>query len=236
MPGLATWGLIKATTLLQQANPAYEKAGAVATESVGAARVVAALNAQADAAARYESHLGEAEKHATRNQWRISFASGGLFGSMFFMYAFGLWFGAYLIASSTDDAMKKYPPPSGLTDPLDATWGAHANHSAALCFDAKTGDFYEGDARLACACALDYSLLPAGDGSDGGALANPNCGCGYSGRLRRRLRAQRGKLALPSGGTVMVFFSVLFGGFMSGRGRVHREHRQGASPRTSCTR
>ena len=29
--GLATWGLIKATTLLQQANPAYEKAGAVAT-------------------------------------------------------------------------------------------------------------------------------------------------------------------------------------------------------------
>jgi len=28
--------------------------------------------------------------------------TGGLFGTMFFMYAFGLWFGAYLIASSTD--------------------------------------------------------------------------------------------------------------------------------------
>ena len=216
--GLATWGLIKATTLLQQANPAYEKAGAVATESVGAARVVAALNAQADAAARYESHLGEAEKHATRNQWRISFASGGLFGSMFFMYAFGLWFGAYLIASSTDDAMKKYPPPSGLTDPLDATWGAHANHSAALCFDAKTGDFYEGDARLACACALDYSLLPAGDGSDGGALANPNCGCGYRvGGFAADSGLNAGSSPCVSGGTViMVFFSVLFGGFMFG--------------------
>jgi hypothetical protein len=51
-------------------------------------------------------NLGEAERHSTKNQWRISFANGGLFGTMFFMYAFGLWFGAYLIASSTDQAMK----------------------------------------------------------------------------------------------------------------------------------
>ena len=216
--GLATWGLIKATTLLQQANPAYEKAGAVATESVGAARVVAALNAQADKAARYESHLGEAEKHATKNQWRIAFASGGLFGSMFFMYAFGLWFGAYLIASSTDDAMKKYPPPPGLTDPLDEVWGAHANHSAALCFDSKTGDFYEGDARLACACALDYSLLTAAGADGGGALANPNCGCGYRvGGFSADSGLNAGSSPCVSGGTViMVFFSVLFGGFMFG--------------------
>ena len=214
---LATWGLIKATTLLQQANPAYEKAGAVATESVGAARVVAALNAQADAAARYESHLGEAEKHATKNQWRISFASGGLFGSMFFMYAFGLWFGAYLIASSTDDAMKKYPPPPGLTDPLDPTWGAHANHSAALCFDSKTGAFYEGDALLACACALDYSQLPAADNGDG-TLASPNCGCGYRvGGFAANSGLNAGSSPCVSGGTViMVFFAVLIGGFMFG--------------------
>ena len=209
--GLATWGLIKATTLLQQANPAYEKAGAVATESVGAARVVAALNAQADAASRYESHLGDAEKHATKNQWRIAFASGGLFGSMFFMYAFGLWFGAYLIASSTDDAMKKYPPPTGLIDPFDPTWGAHANKSAAVCFDSKTGDFYEGDAMLACACSLDYAMFDS-------ELRSPNCGCGYRvGGLAADSGLNAGSGPCTSGGTViMVFFSVLFGGFMFG--------------------
>jgi len=52
---------------------------------------------QGRAAARYEAHLSEAERHSTANQWRISYANGGLFGSMFIMYAFGLWFGAYLI-------------------------------------------------------------------------------------------------------------------------------------------
>jgi ATP-binding cassette subfamily B (MDR/TAP) protein 1 len=207
---LATWGLIKATTLLQQANPAYEKAGAVATESVAAARVVAALNAQAAAAARYESHLGEAEAHATKNAWRISFANGGLFGSMFFMYAFGLWFGAYLIASSTDQAMKDYPPPAGLIDVADATWGAHANQSLALCYDSKTGERYEGDALLTCACALDYALLPTDE-----PLSNPNCGCGY--RVGGVASFDPGNSPCVSGGTVlMVFFSVLFGGFMFG--------------------
>ena len=90
--GLAL-GLDQATTLLQQANPAYEKAGAVATESVGAARVVAALNASRRGGA-VRVAPGRGGEDATRNQWRISFASGGLFGSMFFMYAFGLWFGA----------------------------------------------------------------------------------------------------------------------------------------------
>lgn len=205
---LATWFLIKATTRLQQANPAYEKAGAIATESIGAARVVSALNSQASAASRYESHLGEAETHATKNQWRISFANGGLFGSMFFMYAFGLWFGAYLIADSTDQAMKDYPPPVNLTNPLDATWGAHANQSLAFCYDSKTGKQYTGDAYLTCACSLDYALLET-------PLTNPNCGCGY--RVGSIGSLNAGSSPCTSGGTViMVFFSVLFGGFMFG--------------------
>lgn len=204
---LATWFLIKSTTRLQQANPAYEKAGAVATESIGAARVVAALNSQATAASRYESHLGEAEVHATTNQWRISFANGGLFGSMFFMYAFGLWFGAFLIADSTDRAMKDYPPPAGLTSITDSTWASHANQSLSICFDSKTGKQYTGDAYLTCACSLDYTLLQK-------PLPNPNCGCGYR-AAGDGLTA--GSSPCVSGGTViMVFFSVLFGGFMFG--------------------
>ena len=65
----ATYMLIQATTLMSKANPAYEKAGAVATESITAIRVTSALNAQGNAAGRYEAHLGEAERHATKNLW-----------------------------------------------------------------------------------------------------------------------------------------------------------------------
>ena len=209
----ATLMLIKATTLLTQANPAYEKAGAIATESIGAIRVTSALNAQGSAAARYEANLGEAERHATKNQWRIAFAGGGLFGSMFFMYAFGLWFGAYLIATSTDKAMKDHPAPAGLIDPFDETWGAHANQSAALCFDTKTGDAYTGDALLTCACSLDYAILPTAT-----MLTNPNCGCGYRTGALAGTGLSAGSSPCITGGTViMVFFSVLFGGFMFGQ-------------------
>ena len=208
---VATYFLIKATTALTAANPDYENAGAVAVESLTSSRVTAALNDQPAAAARYERHLRGAEAHATKCQWRISFANGGLFGSMFFMYAFGLWYGAYLIAESTETALKDYPPPSGLTDKSDATWGTHAVLSDALCYDIQTGNKYSGDALLTCACAIDYSII------DGYSLTNPNCGCGY--------RANGGIVGMSSGtspcvtgGTViLVFFSVLIGGFMFGQ-------------------
>ena len=57
----ALYFLVKATTQLTAANPEYEKAGAVATESLNACRVTSALNAQGRVAERYESHLGDAE-------------------------------------------------------------------------------------------------------------------------------------------------------------------------------
>ena len=87
----ALYFLVKATTKLTAANPEYEKAGAIATESLTACRVTSALNAQGRVAERYESHLGDAERVATKNLWNISFANGGLFGVMFIMYAAGLW-------------------------------------------------------------------------------------------------------------------------------------------------
>ena len=180
-------------------------------ESLTSSRVTAALNDQPAAAARYERHLRGAEAHATKCQWRISFANGGLFGSMFFMYAFGLWYGAYLIAESTETALKDYPPPSGLTDKSDATWGTHAVLSDALCYDIQTGNKYSGDALLTCACAIDYSII------DGYSLTNPNCGCGY--RANGGIGGMSsGTSPCVTGGTViLVFFSVLIGGFMFGQ-------------------
>ncbi|ACO66535.1 ATP-binding cassette superfamily, partial [Micromonas commoda] len=111
----ALYFLVKATTKLTAANPEYEKAGAIATESLTACRVTSALNAQGRVAERYESHLGDAERVATKNLWNISFANGGLFGVMFIMYAAGLWFGAYLISDSTNGAMSNSPCMTGGT-------------------------------------------------------------------------------------------------------------------------
>lgn len=211
--GGATFLLVKATTLLAQANPAYEKAGAVATESLAAVRVTSALNAQGPAAERYEAHLGEAERHATRNQWRISFANGGLFGTMFLMYAVGLWFGAYLIASSTNQAMRDHPPPAGLLDLKSLQWGLNAQQALPLCVDQKTGKAYTGDALLTCACSLDYTVLPTAT-----RLNNPNCGCGYRAGGGDLGGLDSGTSSCVSGGTViMVFFSVLIGGLMFGQ-------------------
>ena len=208
----ALYFLVKATTKLTAANPEYEKAGAIATESLTACRVTSALNAQGRVAERYESHLGDAERVATKNLWNISFANGGLFGVMFIMYAAGLWFGAYLISDSTNGAMSKYPPPAGLLDPFDATWGQHANISAILCYEAKTGDAYAGDALLACACALDYSIMETET-----KLANPNCGCGYRSGDLSSTGLSAGSSPCMTGGTViMVFFAVLIGGFSFG--------------------
>ena len=58
--------------------------------------------------------------------------------------------------------MKDHPLPVGLIDPVRRHVGRPRQQSAALCFDAKTGDAYAGDALLACACALDYSILATG--------------------------------------------------------------------------
>ena len=208
----ALYFLVKATTKLTAANPEYEKAGAIATESLTACRVTSALNAQGRVAERYESHLGDAERVATKNLWNISFANGGLFGVMFIMYAAGLWFGAYLISDSTNGAMSKYPPPAGLLDPFDASWGQHANISAMLCYEAKTGDAYVGDALLACACALDYSIMETET-----KLVNPNCGCGYRSGDLSSTGLSAGSSPCMTGGTViMVFFAVLIGGFSFG--------------------
>ena len=74
---------------------------------------------------------------------------------------------------------------------------------------------------LACACSLDYTLIP---GPEGEALTNPNCGCGYRTGALAGTGLSAGSSPCVSGGTViMVFFSVLFGGFMFGQAGASME-------------
>ena len=159
-------------------------------------------------AARYESHL-----RATRRALATQVPVEHLLRQrrsvrchvLHVRRRFGLWFGAYLIAESTETALKDYPPPSGLTDKSDATWGTHAVLSDALCYDIQTGNKYSGDALLTCACAIDYSIIETGTRLD-----EPELRVRVPQRRRRDLRGPQRRARSPcvTGGTViLVFFS-----------------------------
>ena len=209
--GFATFFLIKSIQDMQKGNVEYESAAAVATETIGAIRVTNALNYQNVATNRFKANLGKAQRHGAKQIWKASFAGGGLFASMFIMYALGLWYGAKLIADSKVDAIASYPPPAGLTDVTDATWGAHATFARQMCvYTNEPTKNYTGEALLQCACGLDYSMALL--------TTSPNCGCGY--RLSTTFGGVLDSAASPclTGGTiVMVFFSILFGGFALGQ-------------------
>ena len=187
----ALYFLVKATTKLTAANPEYEKAGAIATESLTACRVTSALNAQGRVAERYESHLGDAERVATKNLWNISFANGGLFGVMFIMYAAGLWFGAYLISDSTNgpavpprrDCWTRRPP------------GANTRTSPRCCA-MRPNRRRRG--RCAPSARLDHSIMETET-----KLANPTAGAGTQrGSVVHGLSA--GSSPCMTGGTVIM--------------------------------
>jgi hypothetical protein len=127
----------------------------VATETIGAIRVTNALNYQNVATNRFKANLGKAQRYGAKQIWKASFAGGGLFASMFVMYALGLWYGAKLIADSKVSALSKYPPPTGLVDVADATWGSHASFARSMCmYTNDPSKNYTGDALLQCACNL----------------------------------------------------------------------------------
>lgn len=209
--GFATFFLIKSIQDLQKGNAEYEAAGAIATETIGAIRVTNALNYQSVATNRYKANLGRAQRYGAKQIWKASFAGGGLFASMFVMYALGLWYGSKMIADSKVAALAKYPPPVGLGDINDATWGNHSLYAEHVCtWTTNPSKHYTGDAFLQCACNLDYTMADL--------TTSPNCGCGY--RINSNLEGvlkSSGSPCLSGGLVVMVFFSILFGGFALGQ-------------------
>ena len=206
---MSTMMLVKTVATLEKSVEAYKAADAVATESLNAIRVTNALNIQPVMAKRYNSHLGAAEKEAATRTWKAAFSGGSLYGTMFLMYSLGLWYGNKLVADSMDDALKKYPPPDGLTDASSISWSMHNEYAEPYCGFYKNSSIISGsDSYSQCMCKLEY---PAG-------YESPNCGCGY--RTVNSVGSLLGDTsdACMSGGTVvMVFFSILFGGFALGQ-------------------
>ena len=207
--GVATVWLVRSIGIITSNAASYAAASAVATETLGAIRVTAALNYQPQAARRYASYLGKAQQDATRSLWHASFAGGSLFATMFFMYALGLWYGEKLIADSSRRAMRNHPAPMGLLDVNSLQWGAHARYATDLCYyNTDASKPYTGDALINCACALNYQYATPL------ALPSPQCGCGFRGE---GVVGLNGASPCLSGGDVtMVFFSVLIGGFALG--------------------
>ena len=125
------------------------------------------------------------------------------------MYSLGLWYGNKLVADSMDDALKKYPPPDGLTDASSISWSMHNEFAAPYCGFYKSSSIISGsDSYSQCMCKLEY---PAG-------YESPNCGCGYREVSSvGSLLGASSDVCMSGGTVVMVFFSVLFGGFALGQ-------------------
>jgi ABC-type multidrug transport system fused ATPase/permease subunit len=187
---------------------AYESAATIANEVMSNIRTIASLNAEPIMSERYDSKLGDSEKAAIRQGSRNALLTGLLFGVIFVMYGLGFWFGATMIADSIDENMAKYPPPEDLSEWYDI--------GVVACPQYVDG-YNDGTDPVpfeVCVCGLPWDAI---DGSDG-----PNCGCGYQGLNSVGDGADEfGASVLQgcvSGGQVMmVFFSILIGGFSVGQ-------------------
>jgi ATP-binding cassette subfamily B (MDR/TAP) protein 1 len=111
---------------------AYQKAGSIASEVLGAMRTIVSIRGEKRSAKRYEDNLEVAEKAAIRQGWLKGLFTGLLWGIMFSLYGLGFWFGAQLIIWSTDDAIEKYPPPAGL---MNATVNGTGPYAAYVVFE-----------------------------------------------------------------------------------------------------
>ena len=128
----------------------------------------------------------------------------------------GFWYGAQLIADSTDNAIQDHPAPMNLFDPNDAEFGA--NYFVITGTPDEPGacaDYFEFDAdgNIAdiseelevCACGIPWGVTD---------LPNPECGCG-NGVTNTGFNVLEG--CFSGGRTILVFFAIIMGGFGAGQ-------------------
>ena len=149
------------------------------------------LNAETSVSRKYDSKLKLAEAAAIRQGTGVGFISGLLFFFMFCMYGVGFWFGGNMIADSTDEAMADHPIPADFF--TGAAWAEHRDVVAEACAGLA------GKALDTCACAVMWDALD---------MPSTNCGCGFdAGTLSVE------SVCFTGGKTILVFFSILMGGF-----------------------
>jgi len=179
---------------------AYEKAASVVSESLSNIRTVFSLNAETTMSKKYDKQLKQSEGAAVRQSARATSVMALVLAIMFVMYGLGFWYGAELIAKSTDTALENHPSPPGLFDASSTQYAEHRTYIDAACAG------YSGDALEVCACGLPYAAL---------GLENPNCGCGFGNGGSAKFSTSEG--CFSGGKTMMVFFAILIGGFSLGQ-------------------
>lgn len=81
----------------------YAQAGSLASESLSSIRTVTALNAQPDVITRYRKYLLEAMRIGLKKGFKLSWATGCMWSSMFLTYALAFWYGGKLVADALED-------------------------------------------------------------------------------------------------------------------------------------
>jgi len=187
---------------------AYEAAANIADETLSSMPTVASFGGETKAAARYESHLGEAEDSAIRQSKKLGLGTGFLWGSFFGLMGIGFWWGGHLTIQSREQAMINNPIPADFQ--TNDIYAANRAIADAYCVYRPPGSFgsgdyvaYTGDAYDACVCSLPWSTM-----TEPG-VVNIQCGCTV------------GELSIASdcittGRTIAVFFSVMIAGFLLG--------------------
>jgi len=156
---------------------------------------------------RYDSKLGDSEKAAIRQGTRNALLTGSLFGVIFCMYGFGFWYGSTMIAKSIDSAIEAHPAPADLLDPNGVWYPIITMGCQKYLVDNPTPD--EMEVLEVCACGLPWELL--------GNITAPNCGCGYEQAADSDLGLSVLAGCVSGGRVMMVFFSILVGGFSAGQ-------------------
>jgi len=179
---------------------AYEQAASTATEALSNVRTVFSLNAETKMSAKYDSLLQRSERAAIHQSDRASFLTALLLFVMFSMYGFGFWYGAVIIAKSTEKAMFQHPAPPGLFDNSSPEYESHRTIIYEFCSD------YTHETLAVCACGLPWDSMN---------LESPDCGCGFdSGDMPTFGTSDE---CFTGGKTMLVFFALLFGGFALGQ-------------------
>ncbi|KAG6969645.1 hypothetical protein JG688_00005229 [Phytophthora aleatoria] len=91
------------STATQAGLESYGKAGAVAQEALSNVRTVHMFNSINHFIAKYDSALGQSTKAGIKKGFAVGWGTGLMFGTVFFTYAGGMYFGALMVANDNLD-------------------------------------------------------------------------------------------------------------------------------------
>lgn len=191
---------------------AYERAHNVATETLSNVRTVMSLNAEPAMSRKYDAELGDSERAAVRQGKHQAALMAGFMTVMWIMFGLAFWYGAVLVAKSTDSAIQSQPAPAGLFDGT-APYDASAAIATLYC-----GATYADDAKArdVCGCGLPWAQIADSVSPEEGVVVDPVCGCGaYDDAGSSQFNTSQG--CFTGGRVVLVFFAVLVGGFTAGQ-------------------